>query len=268
MERWRLISDGLLSGCENMATDEAIAALFGADGQQTPTLRLYGWDRPSISVGFLQDARQFEGMGLPVVRRITGGRAVLHYKELTYSIVAGTSHPLFSGGILSSYRLISGSIVSALNGYGINALLSSKKAGRAAQAACFDAPSKFEVLVDGRKLAGSAQRRLRDSFLQHGSILFEIDEGLNESVFGKGLSEKTACFSQYADCPVEAFRMVLIKTMEEAFGASFTEGRLTDRELESRSALMEHKYSSDDWNYGKARAAIANGMRKGDLIGA
>ena len=246
-----------------MATDEAIAALFSADGHRTPR-QSFTAGRPSISVGF-QDARQFEGRGLPVVEDYgrQGGTPLQTYLFDCGRVVA----PAFSGGILSSYRLISGSIVSALNG-GINALLSSKKAGRAAEAACFDAPSRFEVLVDGRKLAGSAQRRLRHSFLQHGSILFEIDEGLNESVFGKGLSEKTACFSQYADCPVEAFRMVLIKTMEEAFGASFTEGRLTDRELESRSALMEQKYSSNDWNYGKGRAANANGMRKGDLIGA
>ncbi|MBI4948958.1 MAG: lipoate--protein ligase family protein [Deltaproteobacteria bacterium] len=252
-EKWRLIRGPLAGGAENMAIDEAILRSLESKHSRMPALRIYGWKVPTISIGFLQDASVFFASGLPVVRRLTGGRAVLHDMEVTYSIAAPSNHPLFSNGITSAYSVISGAIVEALNDIGVPAYLSPHRGHSAmekAAAACFNSPSRHEVLVDGRKLAGSSQRRLRNSFLQHGSILFGVDEVLLVSVFGPKTIEKMAWVGgvKDADADMEGFKRFLIGRMGQRFDADFAPGEMTRREALIMEGLVETRYSNDGWN--------------------
>ena len=179
--------DGDLPGHENMARDSSILRSL-EEGVGEPTVRLYGWSSPAISIGYLQGADPFRGLGLPVVRRVTGGRAVVHSSEVTYSVTGLIDSPLFSGGIMSAYSAISACIIAALKDAGVEADYSRGALEGKRSEACFYSPSRYEVLVNGRKLVGSAQRRLKRAFLQHGSILMAIDEELNHRVFGESIS--------------------------------------------------------------------------------
>lgn len=245
LELWRLIIDPPMEGAENMAVDEAILAV---SGRLTPALRFYGWKRPTISIGCLQDPSPFIGAGLPIVRRITGGRAVIHDIELTYSVIAPSMHPLFSGGIMDAYRVISCCIRAALNDVGLYTTVAARRPGGEKSKACFQTPSRFETLVEGKKLVGSSQRRFKDAFLQHGSILFGLNEDLNARVFGSGILEKTAYIRAFKPVEIGAFQDVLVKRFSEGFNAAFKESLLTDEETRLKEELVERKYSRDEWN--------------------
>ena len=258
MDDWRLIIDPPGDGPENMATDEALLAGALAGGVCHPTLRVYGWSEPYISIGCLQDPAPLVPSGLPIVRRPTGGRALIHDVELTYSIVAGSVDTVFSGGIMDAYSRISGCIAAALRDVGIGAEFSSARAGYAKTPACFNSSSRYELLVGGRKIAGSAQRRLKDHFLQHGSILFGIDRALNASVFSEGMVEKMTCVSDFSTVGVEEFRTVLIRRMSEGLDAVFAPGALTGAETELKARLLRLKYSRREWNLGTGRSAPAH----------
>ncbi|MBI2399825.1 MAG: lipoate--protein ligase family protein, partial [Deltaproteobacteria bacterium] len=136
---WRLILDDDLPGHVNMARDSSILQALEA-GSGVPTLRIYGWDAPTISIGYLQSPDPFPGLGLPVVRRITGGRAVVHFSEVTYSVTGLMDSPLFSGGVMAAYSVISSCIISALNDAGVEATYSRGAASGDRSAACFHPP--------------------------------------------------------------------------------------------------------------------------------
>lgn len=255
MKSWRLIIDPTLPGPENMSRDESILrSLDSGDGM--PTLRLYGWDTPTVSIGYLQRAAPFTGAGLPVVRRITGGRAVLHGREVTYSVVGSVSDPLFSGGILDTYSVISRCIIAALDACGLDVSFSRSDTKGAQKEACFHTPSRFEVLSMGRKLVGSSQRRFRNAFLQHGSILFEVDKDLNEKVFGTGIISKMAWVGEFSPVTRERFIDIMVEKMAEGLGVSFVKGGLTSGEELEEKALLE-KYSAVDWDKASAREGAA-----------
>ena len=249
MDRWRLIIDPPMGGAENMASDEAMLLHAGTEGKSIPpTLRLYGWLSPTISIGCHQDAGQFSGHALPVVRRITGGRAVLHHMELTYSIVAHSDAAPFSGGIMGAYRRISSCIALALKDIGIDAGLSEKRKGYEKTPACFNSSVKYEVLVGGRKIAGSAQRRFKGVFLQHGSVLVQMDRALNESVFGGNITGAMTCVGDQAPAGREELQRAFIERVSIGLGASFTPGELTGSERRLMDTLVQAKYSQDEWN--------------------
>lgn len=226
---WRLILDPDLPGHENMARDSSI--LKGLEeGSGIPTVRIYGWDIPTISLGYLQDPARFFGLDMPVVRRITGGRAVVHSSEVTYSVTGLVDHPLFRGGIMEAYAVISRCIIAALRDAGVAAVYSPGSIGKERNEACFHSSTRFEVLIEGRKLVGSAQRRLKKAFLQHGSILMSTDDALNERVFGGRLAGKTAGVSEFSQANRGQLREFLGKRFAEGLDASFFEGGLSARE--------------------------------------
>lgn len=264
-ENWRLILDPLLDGRENMAVDEAVLTSSDAVPEFTPTLRLYGWRTPAISIGCHQGADGFADSGLPVVRRVTGGRAVLHDSEITYSIVAPVTHPLFSGGITAAYSEISRCILSALRDAGVNAEMAEMTrvgaAGERRARACFSAPSRHELLVNGRKIAGSAQRRFKNAFLQHGSILFSISEELNGRIFGSGLTDAMTCVSAHSGVAVRELRGLLVKHFSAGLQASFQPALLSGGEEYIKTGLMESRYSTPEWTFGTVeRASRLRGM--------
>lgn len=228
--------DDDLPGHENMARDSSILRAL-EEGSGTPTLRIYGWAAPTISIGYLQGPAPFQGMGMPVVRRITGGRAVVHSSEVTYSVTGLMDDPLFSGGIMAAYSVISGCIIAALNDAGVDASYSRGSSGGERSEACFHAPSRYEVLVGGRKLVGSAQRRLKRAFIQHGSILMDTDDELNERVFGRRLSGKMAGVREFSPVSAGRFRELLVERFAQGLGASFKTRGLTDGEMKASGAL-------------------------------
>ncbi len=153
-----------------MAIDEAL--LDDAARSQRASLRLYRWDPPTLSVGRNQSMEDLVREGVPVVRRPTGGQAVWHEHEVTYAVAAPIA--LF-GSLRGAYREIHGRLAIALRTLGVEAVLANAPAVRPSgrPAACFASSVGGEILVQGRKLVGSAQLRGGDAFLQHGSILLD-----------------------------------------------------------------------------------------------
>jgi lipoate-protein ligase A len=161
-----------------MAVDEAILE-FAARGEVPPTLRLYAWAPPCISLGYAQpikdvDLDQLQEFGWEIVRRPTGGRAILHTDELTYSVCGPNSEPLLVGGVLESYQRLSFALLEALTLIGITADAISDSATQKSVAGdnpvCFEVPSNYEITVGSKKLIGSAQARRKSGVLQHGSL--------------------------------------------------------------------------------------------------
>lgn len=174
----RVINDPPLPGAENMARDEALLLRVGA-GTSPPTLRLYQWDPPTISLGYFQKFAEYEALEPPagdlaVVRRPTGGGAILHDLELTYSITLPIAHPLLTGGPNALYELAHDVVIECLRGIDVTAHRDGQTDDSSPTRGpffCFARRHKFDVLVGADKLAGSAQRRTRSAVLQHGSIV-------------------------------------------------------------------------------------------------
>ncbi len=188
---WRLIQDPLGEGSLNMLTDRAIL-LACSEGEVPPTLRLYGWERPTLSIGYSQDITKdididdCERKNIPVVRRFTGGRALLHQHELTYSLIVPIPYPGFPGSLRGAFNTVSKAIVESLKIAGIRdiGMAGNKSGGRGSRRspACFSMANHCEIMVRGKKLVGSAQRRLGSAFLQHGSILLDSDPNLTHGL--------------------------------------------------------------------------------------
>lgn len=159
-----------------MAVDHAIAEACAA-GKSPPTLRFYRWHPPAISLGRHQTATDIDliradELGYDIVRRTTGGRAILHVDELTYSIAASRDEPRVSGGVMDAYLRLSNGLQRGLMELGVQADKAGAdvRTGKDVSAACFEVPSAYEITVRGRKLIGSAQSRRRNFVLQHGSL--------------------------------------------------------------------------------------------------
>ena len=185
--KWRLVYSGFSDAFDNMATDEAILWAC-ARGLSPPTIRFYGWRPHAVSLGYSQNIEEAlhlnacESLGIDIVRRLTGGKAVLHDKELTYSVISPTNNPLFPKSILDTYKKISSCLITGFRRLGIHADMIVSENGKRClgeetrnDPSCFSAPSLYEITVHGKKICGSAQRRVHGAFLQHGSILLEFD---------------------------------------------------------------------------------------------
>jgi len=182
---WRLLLDPPLGGAENMARDEALMARARRTGEHV--LRVYGWSTPTLSLGRNQRARgiyrtdELERRGIGVVRRPTGGRALLHHREITYSVTAPCAADL---GLSAEYARINLLLGTALDALGVRVAVASPDARSAPPGAapCFAEPARGELVLDGRKLVGSAQWRHEGALLQHGSILVDDDQAMIPSL--------------------------------------------------------------------------------------
>lgn len=196
--QFRYIDSGPASGAENMALDERLLEDMALRGG-LPVLRFYTWDPPAVSLGRFQpeetavNSTACRERGIEVVRRVTGGRAVLHFRELTYSIVSPVESALFPNDVIGSYKVIAEGLLSGLRLLGVPAEMACRSCAAVRpdgdQPACFTTPSPYELLVNGKKIIGSAQRRLPNAFLQHGSILIEYDAALEAAVIPGGGSK-------------------------------------------------------------------------------
>ncbi len=300
--RWRLVRSGHLPGAMNMAIDEAILRSV-ANGDAPPTLRFYGWDPPAVSVGYFQNASKevdraaCESVGVDVVRRPTGGRAVLHDVEVTYSLVAPEENPVIPKGITESYRAISEGMVHGFVQIGLDAKMVSLRKRRLSQsgrsepseaegdensadahqssryqvtidapdrqnasAACFDAPSWYEVTVDGKKIVGSAQMRRMGVLLQHGSIPLELQEDKLFTCLKFQSSEARERAKEIFRTKATSIRAALgrpisfmevcdavVGGLQEVLGVEIAVDELTSQEKDVAKKLAEQKYAHLDW---------------------
>ncbi len=229
MNRWRFIDSGPGTGAENMAEDEMLLK-EAADGHALPTLRLYTWDPAAVSLGRFQDIDASvnrdacKRRGIDIVRRTTGGRAVLHSLELTYGIISRTDNPVFPNSVLGTYKVIAEALLAGLEELGIRAEMvsrSGRHAGmvktRSKDPSCFSSASWYEILVNNRKIIGSAQRRIAGAFLQHGSVLIGHDPDLeSEVITGAGQGDRVTCIRR------EAGRNVSYEEVKQAFLRGFS----------------------------------------------
>ena len=271
---WRFLDSGFGDAFSNMAADEAMAQGV-AEGFAPPTIRVFGWRPPAVSFGHAQrvarevDIDRCRRMGVDIVRRPSGGRAVLHWHELTYSVVCPGDDPLFGGSIQDAYRKISLCLVAGLKSLGVNAGFEPGRQpapsprGPDLTAPCFSSTTQYEVTLGGRKLAGSAQRRTNGVLLQHGSLLIGpqhkrivelLPEG-REAVkarFAAQLDAHTICLEEAAE-RCFTFQEVAA-AIRSGFGASLdcelADGSLSDRERELSDRLEREKYATDTWNLG------------------
>ena len=273
MQEWRFLSFRYYDAFENMAIDEAIIR----ESQREncfPTLRFYSWEKPSVSLGYFQNIGdevniQFcQNKGIPIVRRPTGGKAVLHESDLTYSVVAREDNPLFPSGLLGTYQIISQCIATGLAKLGIRADMfkeGREKGTPELDALCFSMPSQYELLVNGKKICGSAQMRKKGVFLQHGSLLMDFDPHRSCLAISKNIKSiskeeeklKKTVTSIHENMSRKTDHIevchALASGFEESLGIRLIEGTLTPGEERIKDELLQHKYSNTLWNMeGKA----------------
>jgi len=277
------LNTGYADGATNMAIDEAIL-LAVAEGKAPPTLRFYGWQPPCLSIGYNQSAGEVDvgrcrERGVDFVRRPTGGRAVLHADELTYSVVAPQDEPRVAGGVIESYRRLSQGLIAGLRALGVDAVQAEEWTPQLAAvgarassgvrqigdgekpAACFHVPSAYEVAVGGRKLVGSAQVRRRGCVLQHGSLpltgdvarildFLRMPEGRREEL-KRELRERATSLGEALGraVPFEEAARALAEGFAKALNLRLVPGGLSERELALAEQLRRERYATREWNF-------------------
>ncbi|MEA2574343.1 MAG: lipoyl(octanoyl) transferase [Chloroflexia bacterium] len=283
VDTWRLLTGFDLPGPLNMAIDEALLDSVIAGG--VPVVRFYTWGPATLSLGTNQavgeiDREACAARGFGLVRRLTGGRAVLHQHELTYSVIARENDPRVSGGVVESYRKISAALVEGLQTLGASvslaapdrALLRAMSARRVltldegydapegSSAVCFDAASAYELTAGGKKLVGSAQARRGGALLQHGSILLDIDWDAWVSVFAYAseagrrraytkLPERMTSLQHELGRTIapEELLSALIPAFERQLHISLNPAALDHGEETVALKLAAEKYGSEAW---------------------
>jgi lipoate-protein ligase A len=268
IDTWRLIISPALGGQRNMAIDEAIL-LTTIKHDSYPTLRLYAWDPGCLSLGYAQpfsdvDEQALVGKGWEFVRRPTGGRAILHIDELTYSVSATADTPVMQGGVLESYRRLSAGLVIALGLLGIGANADKEYDSSELHRdhpVCFEIPSNYEITANGKKLIGSAQSRKMGGVLQHGTLplfgdIARISDVLKCSLEQDRLQARNRIYTHATTLEESLGRKVsweeaaraVIAGFTKALSISLVESPLTDEENELADHLLRTKYSTREWN--------------------
>lgn len=228
----------------NMALDEAISEGI-QEGSSSPTIRFYTWDPPAISIGYFQglhqelDLVECNKQGVDHVRRMTGGGAVFHDKEITYSILGPLD--LFPKDIIESYRQICSYLVDALDRIGIKA----------------DFSPINDILAEGKKISGSAQTRRNGVLLQHGTLILDVDvermfsllrvdEAKVSDKLIKSVKKRVTSVSSLSNASFGQVEKALWDSF--ARGKEAVEGDYTEKEMERAGSLAQYKYSSDGWN--------------------
>lgn len=265
--QWRLLITPPAPGAWNMAVDEAILTAIG-QRLVPPTLRLYAWQPPCLSLGYAQpstdvDPRRLAERGWQLVRRPTGGRAILHTDELTYSVIGPLNEPRLAGSVLESYRCLASALLHALRRSGIPA--ESHAAPAAVESSlkgpvCFEIPSNYEITVGGKKLIGSAQARRKEGLLQHGTfpltgdltritqVLVFSDEAARQKAATRLVARATtaelvlkATFSW--EMAAEAF----IASFQEVLNLELLPGDLLPQEIKRAEQLVDEKFNHPSW---------------------
>jgi lipoate-protein ligase A len=265
--QWRLVITPPAPGAWNMAVDEAILAAIGQN-LVLPTLRLYAWDPACLSLGYAQpstdaDALRLAERGWHLVRRPTGGRAILHTDELTYSVIGPQSDPRLAGSVLESYRCLASALLKALHRLNIPA--ESHAAPSTIETTtkgpvCFEVPSNYEITVSGKKLIGSAQARRKEGLLQHGAlplsgdltritqVLVFPDEAARQAAAARLLSRAITA-EQALGNPLswEAAAEAFIASFQEILALQLIRMDLSPQELRRAEELVNEKFNHPSW---------------------
>ena len=271
-ETWLFIDSGVHTPSFNMALDEALLT-WHSEGRIPPVLRFYTWNPAGLSVGYFQkvhgkiDVETVQKKGIQLVRRLTGGRAVLHDKELTYSVIVREDHPKMPKTVTEAYRVISQGLLEGFRELGIQAELAmpdkDKIIGKTNSAVCFDESSSYELIVGGRKSAGSSQCRQKGVILQHGSIPLEIDDQTlfdcfiypNEHVkerARRGFQCKAVSLTELlgSKANIQEVKEAFYKGYEKGLNISLIPYSLTEEQLVVIKQI-EEKYRLDSWTYSR-----------------
>lgn len=262
---WRLLDFQSHSIFENMAIDEAIFRETIKNNKQ-PTIRFYGSIPSAVSIGYFQDAAgelniaQCRRAKIDIARRITGGKAVFHFNEITYAVTAGDHEKIFPADIAGTYNIISKCIARGLDGLGIRASLAGNGRSQMKEEAgpcCFSSPSKNELLVSGRKICGSAQVRKRGGFLQHGLLFKTFDPGRIAQLLlpartpeqMEKIRRSVTSLNDELGCEIDEKEICakIRKGFIEELGIDLQEGDLTSAEEKLKKELIQ-KYNDDSWN--------------------
>lgn len=255
---WRLISDPPRSGAENMAIDEWLLRHLNEHVRPQTVVRFYEWKRPTLSLGQHQKVEQAADVEfcrdhqIDIVYRPTGGRAVLHDRELTYAVISNDQETFASSSILGTYQRLATALCRGLRRIGVNAVLADAPTHALetpvnpilVKHPCFNSPSRYELMVGQRKLIGSAQKRLQRSFLQHGSLLLDCDVTLLAGATRseeKVLRGKITTLQSILGHPVnrQDVETTLIEGLSEEFSIQFVNQPLTEEELESMTIVAK-----------------------------
>lgn len=273
---WYFLDSGKQDAAYNMALDEALLE-WHSEGLIPPIIRFYQWQPAALSIGYFQrverdiNLQAVKDMGLDFVRRPTGGRAVLHEDELTYSVIVSEDYPDMPKTVTEAYRVISEGILQGFRNLGMRAQFSIPKTesdreslNQPKSAVCFDAPSYYELVVEGKKVAGSAQTRQRGVILQHGAILVDLDEEKYINCFSyssedhkekvkKSLGQKAISINKIVSNPVTvdhcipAFR----DGFESALNIHLTSFSLDEQQQAYVKNLAASRYRLPEWNFRK-----------------
>ncbi len=263
---WRLIFSAPTDGATNMALDEAILQEVAA-GRSPATLRFYAWSPPCLSLGMAQpsagvDLARLEALGWDLVRRPTGGRAILHTDELTYSVIAPQDEPRVAGPVIESYRRLSGGLARGLQLLGLHVAEANRASPgrRSSGPICFEVPSTYEITAESKKLIGSAQARKQGVVLQHGTLPLVGDLGR--------ICEALAFADEEARAVARARVLERAITLESALGRAvawqeaaqamaqgfaqalelaLAPGDVTEAEWEAARQLRAEKYAAPAW---------------------
>ncbi len=253
-ETWRLLIDQQLPGAWNMAVDHAILRSV-SEGRSLPTLRLYGWDRPTITIGYFQAVEdevyhdRCDEDGVDVIRRITGGGTVYHDNEVTYSVAIPLSSAITFGTIVDSYRRIAIPILHALWDFGLHA----------------EYQPINDITVYDKKISGSAQTRKMGTLLQHGTIMVETDidnmfrylrvaDEKNAERKIADIKERVATMCSlvapgiHCDDMYPHIAAAIARGFTSEYGITFREAPLTDYEHELAEQYQENMFANPDWN--------------------
>jgi lipoate-protein ligase A len=269
---WRLITHPPARGDWNMAVDEAILEA-AREGRVPPTLRLYAWEPACLSLGYAQsfkdvDTAALAAHGWDVVRRPTGGRAILHTDELTYSVTGPVVEPRLEGSVLESYRRLSVALLDALHRLNLPAEVASPRLDATVTSAraalhgpvCFEVPSDYEIVAGGKKLIGSAQARRKSGVLQHGSLPLHGDltrivqalvfpEGDDRQIAAARLLERATTAESVLGYVIswQAAADAFIAAFAHALELQLIPAELTANEISRAEELTREKYGNAVW---------------------
>lgn len=266
MDEWRLLITPPARGAWNMAVDEALLDA-AVRGDTKPTFRLYSWEPACLSLGYAQKVRDVDmdllgRYGWDIVRRVTGGRAILHTDEITYSVLAPLTEPRVAGTVLESYQRIARALIKAVRALNIPVEMVTEVDTTHAPKGpvCFEVPSAYELTVDGKKLIGSAQSRRKEGFLQHGAFplygdlrrithaLTYDDESVRTEAGEKVLLRATTAESVLGKkLEWDLVADVMVKAFEEEMNICLSPMPLSSVEAERVDELVKSKYAAWEW---------------------
>jgi lipoate-protein ligase A len=261
-KEWYLIVDETpQKGAWNMAVDDY---LFHSLGDEPMTfLRFYRWERPTVSLGYSQRADQVVDLefcrknGIDIVRRMTGGKLVLHHQEVTYCICSSDVE-IFSPKLMDSYRVISEALMRGLERMGIRCTLAGETPSFYVRGSlpCFSHPARNEIEVEGKKIVGSAQKRTKSRFIQHGSIPLIKDEMLLKAVSKMDQAQSFVRMTSLSELRGEEvpFHMVvdhLVAGISAHFQIGYQRKNFSGDEMDLIRKIQKERYDNPEWNFGK-----------------